>query len=149
MAFVSVLIRCEHAVDRRRFLFICSPRPCHRMKEKIAHWLGILNLPLAWMGEDTWLSLKRPGFALAARPRLSFPMTSIASSSHPPDPHAVSDHLPSHSSTTLLASTWQVLDQVSYSSHSFLIRSLLTLPLLATAPHPSRNSWGLPFAWRR
>jgi len=38
-------------------------------------------------------------------------MTSIASTSHPPDPHAVSDHLPSHSSTTLLASTWQVLDQ--------------------------------------
>ncbi|KAH9081615.1 hypothetical protein EDB83DRAFT_2333867 [Lactarius deliciosus] len=39
------------------------------------------------------------------------PMTSIASTSHPSDPHAVSDHLPSHSSATLLASTWQVLDQ--------------------------------------
>lgn len=59
----------------------------------------------------TWLSLKRPGFALAASTRFSFPMTSIASTSHPPDPHAVSEHLPSHSSTSLLASTWQVLDQ--------------------------------------
>lgn len=147
MAFVSASILYKHAVDRRTFAFIRSPRPCHRTKEKIAHWLGILNLPITWMGEDTWLSLKRPGFALAVRPRFSFPMTSLASTSHPSDPHAVSDHLPSHSSTTLLASTWQVLDQVSYSSYSLPIISPLTHPPPATAPHPSRNSWGVPLAW--
>jgi hypothetical protein len=146
VALVSVSILYEHVVDRRSFRFVRSPRPCHRTKEKIAHWLGILYLPLAWMGEDTWLSLKRPGFALAVRPRFSFPMTSLASTSHPPDPHAVSDHLPSHSSTTLLASTWQILDQVFYSPPSLPLISLLTPSPPATAPHPSRNSWGLPLA---
>ncbi|KAI9509068.1 hypothetical protein F5148DRAFT_805926 [Russula earlei] len=35
-------------------------------------------------------------------------MTSVAS---PSDPHAVADHLPPRSSKSLLASTWQVLDQ--------------------------------------
>lgn len=100
---------------------------------------------ITWMGEDTWLSLKRPGFALAVRPRFSFPMTSLASTSHPPDPHAVSDQL-SHSSTTLLASTWQVLDQVFDSSYSLPLIFPLTPPPPATAPHPSRNSWGIPLA---
>ncbi|KAI0257099.1 hypothetical protein BJV78DRAFT_1160253 [Lactifluus subvellereus] len=38
-------------------------------------------------------------------------MTSIASTSHPSDPHPATDHLPSHTSKALLASTWQVLDQ--------------------------------------
>jgi len=38
-------------------------------------------------------------------------MTSIASTSHPSDTHNAADHLPPRSSKSLLASTWQVLDQ--------------------------------------
>jgi hypothetical protein len=41
------------------------------------------------------------------------PMTSIASTSHPSDSAPTADHLPSRSSKALLASTWQVLDQVN------------------------------------
>jgi len=38
-------------------------------------------------------------------------MASVASNPHPSDPHTVADHLPPRSSKSLLASTWQVLDQ--------------------------------------
>ncbi|KAH9964287.1 hypothetical protein BC827DRAFT_67909 [Russula dissimulans] len=38
-------------------------------------------------------------------------MTSIAPGPHPTDAHSVADHLPPHPSKSLLASTWQVLDQ--------------------------------------
>lgn len=79
-------------------------------EEKIARWLGILNIrrddgdaqkTLAWL--RVWL--------------LNSPMTSI---SHPSDDHP-------RSSKSLLASTWQVLDQVFFFSFSPLLISLIIL----------------------
>src|SRR6266850_1235245 len=79
--------------------------------------------------------LKRLGFLFCCSPHFfrftstsspSSPMTSIASTSHPSDPHNVAEHLPPRSSKSLLASTWQVLDQVFPSPY---------VPLIEAIPH--------------
>ena len=64
--------------------------------------------------QKTWLSLLLFATFLSLHPSSSTgsPMTSVASTSHPSDPHNVAELLPPRSSKSLLASTWQVLDQV-------------------------------------
>ena len=98
-----------------------TPRPkpvIERINSAVV--LAFLNIPLAMteidhgFAQKTWLSLLLFATFLSLHPSASTssPMTSITSTSHPSDPHNITEHLPPRSSKSLLASTWQVLDQV-------------------------------------